>query len=705
MSNPLPNGLKELLPTGYLGIDFGTSTTHIAVCYVDGNIVPQTVPLAGKSSVMTCLLWKEPGTPDEEVVTYGEKALRLWSSMPEEQRKRHRFAAVFKPDIANGPRSSTAQNDARAFLRKCYQAVSEGGVVRAIGSEEGMPVVIGIPAEIGQEQKDLTARLAREAGFGEAVSVEEPLGALAFHLADGSVTAAEARQGVVIVDFGGGTLDVAWLDARHGLRTPWGDPTMGGRLFDDLFYQWLLDQNPELDLDERDRVYVWQASCRELKERFSDHWEEDGENTEYVDTLKLPGRRFAEFTGTIMEFRQRAARYAPTDVAAAYFASIGGRLASLGQAGPEDLIGLIRRELIRGFGGQPRDVARVILTGGSCKWPFMRDLASLAFGVDRDRVLRSPQPDTTVGSGLAVYHVLKFRNAQKQRKLNEELPEYKRRFEEAVSARISRFTEEAASAVVTPLMSHVEQVYLNWYRRGGTLNGVQQDVQAFTNQFDVGERLKGRDALLAKDLVRLVRDHLRVWLKEHGIDREVDEVVPEGSITVPVPPLSAHSGEIAKVISDMVAVALVGSVFVIVYTAVHGAHILVHPLTGVPTAMISAAASALGFTMIEDKIRDQVMAFEWGEISLKGLSAVLSEQSLREKIASSRAETTGRVVRVLGQGQGSGASTRVTATTSSGQKWQTLAELQHAVVAQFEQVVSQVIKDLGVLEEIREVRT
>ena len=46
-----------------------------------------------------------------------------------------------------------------------------------------------------------------------------------------------------MVDFGGGTLDVALLD-QHGLRDPWGDPTLGGRLFDDLFFQWLLDQNP-----------------------------------------------------------------------------------------------------------------------------------------------------------------------------------------------------------------------------------------------------------------------------------------------------------------------------------------------------------------------------------------------------------------------------------------------------------------------------
>jgi len=507
-----------------------------------------------------------------------------------------------------------------------------------------------------------------------------------------------------VVNFGGGTLDVAWLDARHGLRTPWGDPTLGGRLFDDLFYQWLLDQNPELNLNVRDRVYVWQGPCRELKERFSDHWKEEGEEGEFVYTLTLPGRNFAEFAGTPREFFLRASRYSPSEAAAVYFASIGGRLAELGRGVPEDLIGMIRRELIRGFGGQPRDIARVILTGGSCYWPFMLDLASQAFGIERKRILRSPQPETTVGSGLAVYHVLKFRNFQKRGKLHEELPVYKRKFEEAVAGRIGRFTQEAADAVVSPLIANVEEVYISWYRIGGTLNSVKEKVESFANAFDVAGRLNGRDALLAKDLVRLLRDHLRVWLKEHGIDREVDEVVPEGSVRVPVPPLGAHAQDVAKIISDKVGVALVGSVFLIVYTAAHGAHIFVHPLTGIPTAIASAAASAFGFTMIEDAIRAKVMAFDWGDKSLKALSVVLPEQDLLDKIATSRAETLQRVTDVLGYGNKSVPSPISATGLTSSPKWQTLEELQRAIVSQFEQVVGEVIQDLGVLEEIRETR-
>jgi hypothetical protein len=101
------------------------------------------------------------------------------------------------------------------------------------------------------------------------------------------------------------------LDARHGLSVPWGDAALGDRPFDDLFYQWLLEQNPGLELSERDQWYVWQVTCRELKERFSSHWKAEGPDAEFVDEMKLPGRgRYAEFRcAGAAEFFNRAAHY------------------------------------------------------------------------------------------------------------------------------------------------------------------------------------------------------------------------------------------------------------------------------------------------------------------------------------------------------------------------------------------------------------
>jgi hypothetical protein len=392
--------------------------------------------------------------------------------------------------------------------------------------------------------------------------------------------------------------------------------------------------------------------------------------------------------------------YTPSEVGARYFSAVGGRLAELGKNGPVDLIELIRRELVRGLDPGHHDFARVILTGGSCKWPFMRELAAEVFGINLGRVLNSPQPDTTIGSGLAVYHVLKYRNGQKQVKLHAELPVYRTKFEKAVSDRIARFVDELNAAVVDPLISQVESVYLNWHRNGGTLKDVQSKVEGLTRSYNVTERLRGLDTLLAKDLVRLLRNHLSVWLKEHGIEREVDEVVPEGSVNVPVPALSSHAEDIARIVTNTVSGTLVGAVFLLVYTTAHGAHILAHPLTGIPTAAFSALASAVGLHMIEDKLRAAVMAINWNEVLLTPLRLRLTEQGLRDKIAASKKEMSRQIAELLRKGH-SGTTTSIPAQRAgASQRWQTLDELQREVVAQFEQVVNQVIKDLGVLEEI-----
>jgi hypothetical protein len=703
----LPSGLKELPPVGYLGIDFGTSNTHIAICYLDGNNMPQTVPLAGKVSAPTCLLCKEPweGEDDDNVLAFGTKALQTWLTLNEVDRGSRRLAAGFKPDIASGHRSEAAQREARAFLRRCYQAVCDGNMVRAVGSKDGVPVVVGVPAEVNREQKEVTGLLAKEAGFGEVGVLDEPLGALAFHLADGSVTAAEVRRGVVVVDFGGGTFDVALLDARHGLAAPWGDATLGGRLFDDLFYQWLLEQNPGLQLSERDQWYVWQVICRELKERFSNHWKTEGPDAEFIDEIKMPGRgRYAEFRcANAAEFIERAARYAPSVPAARYFAEVGGKLAELGRAGPVNLIDWIRRELQRGLKDRPPGIARVILTGGSSNWPFMSELATEVFGVEADKILISLQPEVTIGSGLAVYRVLEYRNAQKRVKLQEELHEYKRTFEEAVIHHIDQFIQKAAAAVVTPVIANVEEVYLNWYRNGGTLKSAKQKVELFTNNFDVKSQLQGQDALLAQDLFRLIRDHLAAWLKDHGIAREADELVPDGGVVFHVPSISDHAKDIAATVSVTVSVTLVGAVFTVVYTIAHGAHVFVHPLTGVPTAIASAGLAALGFTALEDKFRSRVMDFEWGTASLKALSVPFPEQKLRDKIAQSRQQMILEISKLLRNGTKESTTAPRLGQTTSESKWQTLDDLKAAVVAQFEELIAQVIKDLGVLEEIRKV--
>jgi cell division ATPase FtsA len=685
MASPssLPTGLKEIEPIGYIGIDFGTSNSHFAYCNVDGNLVAESIRLGGKASQCTCVLWKEPGQREEDIVAYGVQALEEWSNRGPSERQHHRFAAGFKPDIVSSER---ARRDAWAFLARAFAGIKASGVVRTIGVTAGMPVVIGVPAEVSDEQKRITAEVAEQAGFGRVTCVAEPLGALAFHLAKKDITAAEARAGVVVVDFGGGTLDVALVDAK-GLREPWGEPLLGGRFFDDLFYQWLLDQNPGLAIDPLDVLYVWQVTCRELKEDFSRRWAERGPTDDFQKRVPI-GERYWRFkAASVAEFKQRAENYKPSPLAQAYFRDVGGSLAHLAD-GRVDLIGWVRRTLAPRDGVQlPRQFARVVLTGGSSEWPFVKDLASEVYGVPRENIICSATPEITIGSGLAIYHVLRRRYEKTCLFLRAEKPDRIAAFQAAVALRLRTFSADVTQTAIDSLMARVEAIFLEWRNNGGSLEDVENQVDTLCKSFEpeVETLVKEKARYLAKDLVRLLRDHLKQWLAEHDIQREVDQFVPAdlGIDAAEAMKGKEAAGGIAKDLTLRVTAALAG-VVVIVTAAIKAkvvvALFLAHPIAGL-TALL---ASVLGFKVVNEFVEKKIKTYRWGRVpfqgDLKAMRLVLSEERLKQKLEDSRKEAI---------------------ATLSVEIEKNLEGFRDQVRVAFEQVIEEVIQDLGVLEQIR----
>src|SRR5579864_1100421 len=639
----LRHATNEIEPVGYIGVDFGTSNSHFAFCYVDGNLTAEPICLGGKVSQCTCVLWKEPAQSEEDIITYGEQALQEWSNRDPTKRLNYRFAAGFKPDILSSER---ARRDAWAYLRKAFLAIKDSSVIRAIGASAGMPVVVGVPAEISDEQKRITAEVTELAGFGRVECVAEPLGALAFHLAKKDVNAAEARDGVVVVDFGGGTLDVALVDAK-GLRVPWGDPLLGGRFFDDLFYQWLLDQNPGLTIDPHDLLYVWQVTCRELKEDFSNRWAQRGPTDDFQKRVPV-GDRFWRFKGaSVADFLQRAANYRPSPVAESYFRDVGGKLTRFSNGERIDLVSWIRRTLTPNPNLQlPRRFSRVILTGGSSQWPFMKDLASEVFGVLRENIICSACPEITIGSGLAIYNVLRRNYEKKCVFLRSEKSERTKEFLVAVAARKKTFSEDVSTTAVNSLMARVETIFLEWYHNGGTLADVETQVDVVCKNFEpeIVELVKTKTKVLAKDLLRILRDHVKKWLAEHDIQREVEQYVPP-EMEIDTEDTMKGGGVTGRIAENLAlkAMAAVTGVVVICVAIIKGkivvALFLAHPGFGI----IALLASVLGFTAVNAAIAKQVKAYHWGKISLlkydlKALHQVLSEQKLKKELSNSREE-------------------------------------------------------------------
>jgi molecular chaperone DnaK len=679
------------MPT-YLGIDFGTSNTHVAYCndQGDGPLVAVPIKIAGKSPTATCVLWGTAPDGAEVVEAFGTVAMETWSQYDSEEQAGKRIACGFKPDIA---RSDRARADARAFLAKVCQAVLD---VQPAAVRTGQTIV-GVPAEISQEHRDRTREIVRAAGFAEAVCVDEPLGALAYHLTNGSITPAEAHVGIVVVDFGGGTLDLALVTSEQGLRAPWGDPALGGRLFDDLFYQWIQDQNGDFQVSEREALAVWQQECREMKESFSRRWAMVGDGmNDFRFRIDVGDGRKTLRNASVAEFLERARSYRPSPLAVNYFQRFGfpGPLAT---GKPVDLLDWIRRTMQREDAGGPirERFSKVVLTGGSSEWPFMRGLAAEVFGVDRETgILRSEDPEATVGSGLALYNALRARHRARREELIAAGPEAAVGVAQAVSARLDSFADDVAAATIDATMPRIEAVFTGWYHRGGSLKDVEAEVTAICEAFEPEAKALIEDTWrsLDADLLRVLRDHLRDFLRAHEIGRDVSRYVPDVSGAVSLS--GVHGGTSDRIANELAGFAgnmavVAAGIGALVVAAVN-LHVIVllavaHPVLAL-VAGIGALATWLGLgSAVGGAVENAVREHKFNTVSRTLLHWALSESRLKEKLTEGRtaAQTTLKQ-KILESLETAGGKDGIVG----------------AAVRAFEGMIAAAVADLGVLEEL-----
>ncbi len=677
----------------YVGIDFGTSNTHVATCVDTGEGPLTAVPIrfGGRPSIATCVLWGSSPTDEEHVEAFGTVAVETWSQYDTDERAGRRIAFGFKPDIARSPRSRA---DAVAFLHK----ICEGILDTQPASLNGGLVVVGVPAEVGQEHRDRTAEIAHSAGFTTAVCVDEPLGALAYHLNNGSISPAEARDGVVIIDFGGGTLDLALVDAEHGLRAPWGDPALGGRLFDDLFYQWVLDQNAPFEVDEHEAMAVWQNECRELKESFSRRWSVVGNGmTDFKYRIDVGDTRKALRNASVAEFIARARAYRPSCLAVRYFQAFG-LPAPLATDRPVDLLAWIRRTMQRDGEDVPNRTryCKVVLTGGSSEWPFMRGIAADVFGVDpQSGILRSDDPDTTIGSGLALYTALKSRHEVRRAAIAAARPQARDDLADAVSARLDRFADRLALAIVNAIMPRIDAVFMAWYHDGGSLKGAEEKVARICVEFepDAVGLVEAEWRTLDTDLLRIFRDHLLAFLRAQEIAKAVSRYIPASVGTVSMAAGGGATGAlIAAELGNLAAslATLAAGIGTLVIATIHLNVVILlavaHPILAV-AAGVGTVASYLGLgAAVGSTVETRVENHEFNLVTRTFLHLALSESGLAKKLAEGRNTAQTELSRNIMQSL---------ETAGGGGK----AGIVRAAATTFDAVVSQAIADLGVLEQ------
>jgi molecular chaperone DnaK len=623
----------------YLGIDFGTSNSYFAASKVMPQLVIELRDLKfeyGASSIPTSVLWKTSAGRRVQVLAIGDNAEERWITRSDEERKTLQLGTNFKPDLAS---SSDARADAEAFLSAARETLRKDNQLRRVGREEGAPVIIGVPAKSSDEFKNHLTTIASNARLGAIECIEEPKGALAWCLHEGRVTEEEARRGVVVVDFGGGTLDMALVNER-GVREPWGNPIVGGRLFDDLFYQWVLDQNPGAadDFDQKDLAYANRIGARKLKEAFSTAWKKGtlggfSRRLEVRDRLYLARLQ----NPSVEEFEERARNYQPSAIAGAYFTSLRGPLAALCSR-RTDLFALIR-DAVLGPNAEGRAAAEaswIILTGGGCGWPFMKPLVADVLKVAPDRIIVPEDPMRVIGQGIALYPAMRELYRLKSDQVSADVPDLKKELEDHLDKMSSAISERVAYETLGPLVDYAETRFRTWYDHGGRLKDAQDAVVARANQ-QTGQSIAAEWKKHWEQLAEFTVGAAVKWAKSHGVVvTNVQRPVVE---TKDPPPLPNIVLDISGTMTAMATV-MVTALALAIGVAVKAGLVAVfgwHPAGWLVLLIIGGTAYASYDALLEG-IQDWIKEFDFADSEYQMVTVPTSLWILHSAISKERFE-------------------------------------------------------------------
>ena len=517
-----------------LSVDFGTANTYFCKC-------PGDQPLAkgvdfrtdGGDGLSSAILYREGKEP-----LIGETAFQEFGDATIAERSGYIFRSQFKPDIVT---SAEAREHATAFL----SAVLDFARKKNIDIEPtSRRVIFGVPAEADRSFRDTLTAIAKLAGYGTIETREEPMGGLFYHVGDKTIAPSDALRGVLVIDFGGGTCDMTFT-YRGKIQKPWGDMHLGGRVFDDLFYQWLMEQNPNVatTLDPREEFYAFHLG-RQLKEAFSRKMNDD-RTTSFSRTADHRYGRLSNATWDL--FIDRASHYRPSSVFCNYLRAAGSSSPLLDSDQPTDLIAWFKECLLKGLidgSFDRRDIATVILTGGSSQWPFVTDIVKETLFIEGQRLRRSDRPYAAISEGLAIGPALQHQLQQTREKLEQDL----KRFQDddvskLVNDCIERSADEIADSVTSELFdAQIKPILVRFRESGGTIGNLKSEVAAKAEMFapQIQSIVTTATDRIANGLPVLVLDKVQEWFGKHGlrIGREMFEFTGERIATPNLDPFN-----------------------------------------------------------------------------------------------------------------------------------------------------------------------
>lgn len=500
----------------YIGIDLGTTNTYIYEC---GSLrqIPQPLTLPdisdSRGSIATVVLY-EDGAP----ILAGNVAEAEYFSQPSLQSRRF-LANQFKPEIGLAvPAALSAATDFLKLIRKA---------LKPEWFEKDLIVTVGIPSLAREDFRLNLRECFINAGWPQPGFVRESDAALVSCLQSGSLEVDDLNRKCLILDFGGGTCDYTAIEHLDALEAG-GDILYGGRLFDDLVYQAFCRADPLFARESPRSPYSWHAhwlECREQKEHLSDFI---NKNPDKADSLRITwhdrdGKAHAAYLQDYgrEQFLQDAENYKASPELLGLlkpYANRGGLSPMARDLLEGRNVGLIEwlRAILNNVESR-RDVSRIILTGGSCRWFFVPEIAKRLFPVAA--ILPSSRGYEDIAFGLALFPMLEESRQKALALLNEKLPQFTSqaitKTSEIVQNQTRHIIEACADRMVArDIMPALETAQHEKMTATELEEEFSKNIREDKGLLDI---VKENSEVLHKKLSGELNFEFRKWLRENGV--------------------------------------------------------------------------------------------------------------------------------------------------------------------------------------------
>ena len=249
----------------YLSVDFGTTNT--VACVSSPGSEPRLLKLGNDWRLPSAVFWDKTGP------VVGVNAIHSQRTDPT------RFCRCPKREMGY---DAVLLGGQRVPITDVVASVLAAVVAESAGQEGEAPrgAVVTYPVQWGTARRNVVKAAARTAGLTGAKLLQEPVAAA---VRIGTLAKVPDGKPFAILDFGGGTTDVAVLersDSSFKVLASHGEDPLGGEDLDDLLFGYVIEELKDRDVADllanppddawRGRQADVRDNCRMAKERLSE---------------------------------------------------------------------------------------------------------------------------------------------------------------------------------------------------------------------------------------------------------------------------------------------------------------------------------------------------------------------------------------------------------------------------------------------------